>query len=181
VVTENIEKLKYPVGRYSRPEVIGEKQIQEYISMLEIFPTAIEKEVTNLQESSLEWVYRPSGWCIRQVIHHCADSHMNAFLRIKLALTESTPTIKPYKEALWAELPDSLEGTIDFSIQLLHGLHNRMVYLLRNLKEGQLDKQYHHPEQNRDITVRETLALYAWHCRHHLEHVKQAINHKGNF
>lgn len=118
--------------------------------------------------------YRPEGWTIRQVVHHCADSHSNAFTRFKLALTEENPSIKPYKENLWAELPDVTTAPVDWSLKIIANIHKRWVVLLKSMSIADFERTYFHPESNRVWKLFEVLALYAWHCNHHLAHVKQA-------
>lgn len=174
----DIEKLKYPIGGFSWPKQIAESELNQWISEIEAFPSLLSKEVDGLPSAKLDWRYRPDGWTIRQVIHHCADSHFNSFVRFKLALTEDNPTIKPYEEALWAKLPDSL-GAIDTSLSILDGLHKRWCLLLRSLDKKSLEATYFHPEQQASRQLDETIALYAWHCNHHLAHVRQAKESQG--
>ena len=171
---ENIDKLRYPVGKFQNPEQIDQAQIDEWIDMLEAFPKSLEKEIGQLSDHELERRYRPGGWTIRQVVHHCADSHMNSFMRFKLALTEETPTIKPYFEDRWAELADTKDFPIASSLQLLAGLHARWVYLLRSFSNGDWNKEFKHPETGRLISLKTNLGIYAWHCEHHLAHVRNA-------
>ena len=171
---ENIDKLRYPVGKFLNPEIVDQSQIDSWISTLETFPERLEREVLGLSDTQLEQRYRPSGWTIRQVVHHCADSHINSFMRFKLALTEETPTIKPYFEDRWAELPDTKDFPIISSLQLLGGLHARWVYLLRSLSDEDWNKEFKHPETGRLISLKTNLGIYAWHCEHHLAHVRNA-------
>jgi hypothetical protein len=175
------QDLRYPVGRFNRPDSITPEHIQTWIGHIEAFPNQIQAHTENLSSEQLSWRYRPDGWNIRQVVHHCADSHINAFTRFKLALTEDTPTIKPYLEGRWAEMSDYHEVPIQASLQILEGLHLRWVHLLRRLREEDLKKTFHHPEHNSRITVETNIGLYAWHCRHHLGHVLQALSLKENF
>lgn len=127
-----------------------------------------------LSETTLELTYRPSGWTIRQVVHHCADSHMNAFIRFKLALTEDSPTVKPYREEFWAELPDILNLPIEPSLQILEGLHQRWATLLRSFGSREWMAGYIHPEHGKHVGLDEATGEYAWHCRHHLAHIRVA-------
>ena len=175
---ENIDKLRYPVGKFQQPEQIDQSQISQWIDILEAFPERLEDEVGHISDTELERRYRPGGWTIRQVVHHCADSHMNSWIRFKLALTEETPTIKPYFEDRWAELPDTKDFPIASSLQVLTGLHARWVYLLRSLSDGDWDKEFKHPETGRLISLKTNLGIYAWHCEHHLAHVRNAKEHK---
>lgn len=132
-----------------------------------------------MSETELEKQYRPGGWTIRQVVNHCADSHMNSLIRFKLALTEEIPMIKPYFENLWAELSDSRQISIDSSLKILEGLHVRWVNLLRSLKENDLDKEFFHPESKEKISLKHNIGIYAWHCEHHLADIKNAKVNTG--
>jgi len=125
-----------------------------------------------LSEVQLDTAYRPGGWTVRQVVHHCADSHMNSFIRFKLALTEENPTIKPYHEDKWAEMADAKNLPIEPSLKILEGLHDRWAILIKSLSDQDLQKTFYHPANQKTITLATTIALYAWHSRHHLEHVK---------
>ena len=174
---ENTDKLRYPVGKFQNPEIADQTHMASWIDTLETFPERLKEEVQGLSDAELEQRYRPGGWTIRQVVHHCADSHLNSFMRFKLALTEETPTIKPYFEDRWAELPDTKDFPIQSSLQLLAGLHARWVYLLRSLSDGDWDKEFKHPETGRLISLKTNLGIYAWHCEHHLAHVRNAKQH----
>lgn len=179
--TVDIEKLKYPIGKFEKPEEITSDQIENWISEISVFPSRMVEVVKDLSDVRLDWNYRPEGWTIRQVIHHCADSHMNAFIRFKLCLTEDTPTIKPYLQDKWAELPDGSGSTITDSLKILEGLHSRWTLLLKLLNTDDLKREFQHPEYNKKISVAENISLYAWHCNHHLAHIKQALHYKGEF
>lgn len=176
----DLEKLRFPVGKMSYADTPSVEQRNLWINDIEEFPQKMKEVVKSLDKEQLEWRYRPDGWTIRQVVHHTADSHINAQLRFKLALTEEKPTIKPYMEALWAELPDVMED-IQVSLDLLTALHRKWVYLLKNLTEEDLKRQYVHPEHNKTFDLNYTIAMYSWHCRHHYAHILQAIKHKGKF
>ncbi len=178
---ENLENLKYPVGKFKAPENISSDQLQDWILQIDRFPSELENEFSNLSEAQLEWIYRPEGWSIRQVVHHLTDSHLNSFMRFKLALTEENPVIKPYQEDLWAELPDSRETPIGWSIHMLTGLHRRWVYLLEHLEPEDFAKTFFHPEQQRKVRLDRNVGIYAWHGLHHLAHVRQAIHHQGKW
>jgi hypothetical protein len=172
----NLESLKYPIGQFIRPKTIDKHQIEIWIQTIEHFPKKLKQETENITEQELEIKYRPNGWTIKQVVNHCADSHMNSFIRFKLALTEDIPTIKPYFENLWAELPDSKNFPIESSLKILEGLHERWHEILINLSETELNKQFLHPETNNLFDLKTTIGIYAWHCEHHLAHIKIAIN-----
>lgn len=176
------EKLKYPIGKFHFQEAFDESKSSEWISDIEYLPKRIENLVNNLSTEELNFAYRPKGWKIKQVIHHLADSHMNAFIRFKLTLTEDSPIIKPYDEAKWAELEDGTSDDINDSLQLLKALHSKWAKLLKTLnKDDDFQRVYVHPEHNKSFELIEALAMYAWHSNHHLAHVKQALNFKGDF
>lgn len=169
-----IEQLKFPAGKFSRPEFSSPEQTQSWIQDIEDFPGLLVEELDGLSDGDLLKTYRPGGWNINQIVHHLADSHMNSFIRFKLSLTEHQPVIKPYLEAEWAEMPDDKELNYDASLQILIHLHTRWVYLLRHMSGEDFKKGYIHPEKNRLVTLEEATALYSWHCRHHLAHIRLA-------
>lgn len=177
----DLEKLKFPIGKFEKPETISQKDLDIWINDIETFPSKIKNLTENLSVEELNWIYRPQGWNIKQVVHHCADSHMNSLIRFKLALTEDVPTIKPYEEQLWAELADGGSNDISPSLQLIEGLHNRWVVLLKSFGEKELKRQFIHPANKKTLSLDETIGTYAWHCNHHLAHIKQALSHKGQF
>lgn len=177
----NLELLKFPIGPFNKPSEFSETYILEWIRVIETFPNELESLCSGLNIEALNWVYRPNGWSIKQVIHHCGDSHMNSLIRFKLALTEVQPTIRPYYEDLWAKLEDSQDDDISYSLSLLKGLHYRWVKLLKSLTPDQLARTFVHPEHGETFTLVETIANYAWHCNHHKAHIEQAIQYKGSF
>ena len=174
----DIETLKYPAGRYTKPDAITDLQIKDWIKEIEELPGQIRQAVAGLTPEQLSLHYRPGGWTIRQVVHHIADSHMNSFIRFKLTLTEDKPTIKPYLQIEWSELPDGSEADVNFSLQLLEGLQKRWVVLLKNMTPEQFKRSYIHPERSAIQTLEGNLCLYAWHGRHHLAHIRQALELK---
>lgn len=171
---QKIENLKFPIGKFQKPEFISLELIQNWIKTIAVFPEKLKQETISLTEKECEKRYRPNGWTIKQIVHHCADSHMNSLVRFKLALTEDTPTIKPYFENLWAELSDSKNIPIDSSLKLLEGLHERWSNLLEGLDQKDLEKEFIHPESNEKISLKTNIGIYAWHCEHHLAHIKLA-------
>ncbi|UIR54599.1 putative metal-dependent hydrolase [Sphingobacterium sp. SRCM116780] len=175
---QELEKLKYPIGKFSIPATIDSQVLEEWIKTITEFPSRLTSEVAGLSEATLNKQYRPESWTIRQVVHHCADSHMNSFLRFKLALTEENPTIKPYEENLWAALPDTKIAPIVSSLKLLEGLHERWTILLRNLTQEQLERTFIHPQTKQLISLKVNIGIYAWHCNHHLMHILNAKNNK---
>ena len=169
-----MEELKYPIGKFELPPVISEDILAEWIAGIASFPARLKDEVEHLTDEQLDTPYRPGGWTIRQVVHHCADSHMNSFTRLKLALTEDEPTIKPYFEARWAELDDARKMPVGPALEMIEGMHERWVFLLRSLSEAQLARTFIHPEHGKEFRVDESTGAYAWHCNHHLAHVRAA-------
>jgi hypothetical protein len=168
-----LEQLRFPIGPFKKPDVITKAYLEECIADIESFPERLQFEVAHLGKKQLDTPYRPDGWTVRQVIHHCADSHMNSLTRFKLALTEDNPTIKPYWEDRWAELADSKTMPIGPSLQLLEALHARWTVLLRSLTEQDLAKTFVHPEHGKVFRLDETIGNYAWHSNHHLAHITE--------
>ena len=164
-------KKKYPIGQFERPAVITPIILSEWIATISAFPENLSKEVENLSDQQLDTMYREEGWTVRQVVHHCADSHINAFCRFKVAMTEESPTIKPYFEDRWAELEDGKTVPVDASLQILKGLHIRWTVLLKSLNDKDLRKTYIHPQQGKHVSLQEAVGMYAWHCSHHLAHI----------
>jgi len=178
---ENIEKLKFPIGRFAIPTFIDQPLIDAWIADIDAFPARLKALVYGLSAEQLNWRYRPGGWNIKQVVHHCADSHINSFVRFKLTLTEDRPTVKPYDEGKWAELVDATDDDISASLLLIEGLHARWAKLLRSLSLVDLERQFVHPEHAKDFSLKDIVAMYAWHSNHHLAHVAQALFSKGAF
>jgi uncharacterized damage-inducible protein DinB len=168
-----IEKLKFPIGKFEKPTTMTKDILTKWISDISTFPKRLLNEVVNLTDEQLDTQYRPNGWTIRQVVHHCADSHMNSLTRFKLALTEDKPTIKPYFEERWAELLDSKSMPIEPSLKMIEGIHERWTVLLNNLTDDQLERIFIHPEHGKTFRVDENIGVYAWHCNHHLAHITE--------
>jgi len=166
----NTEKLQYPIGRHIQKN----KTVTNCISDIKNFPNKVIIEVKNLSKKELTYKYRPKGWTIKQIIGHCVDSHLNSFIRFKLALTENNPTIRPYNETKWAELSDTINYDISENLELLKNIHKRWVYLLENLSKTDLNKTFIHPDGNEIISLKENITIYAWHCNHHLAHIINA-------
>ncbi len=170
-----MDPLKYPIGPFSLEEMTRTRA--ERIEDIRNFPEKIKTLLETLPAEGITYTYRPGGWNIQQLIHHCADSHMNAVIRFKLALTEDQPTILPYKQAEWAELYDTKTVNLWWSVQLLEGLHKRWAALLENMTEEEFARTYIHPEHKHSIfSLDEATAQYSWHCRHHLAHLQNAIS-----
>jgi hypothetical protein len=172
---DDLDKLRYPIGRFERlTQPLDRAARAQAIDDIEQAPARLRQLVAGLSDAQLELPYRPSGWTIRQVVHHVPDSHMNAYIRMKFAVTENTPAIKAYEEGVWAELPEAKTGPVSMSLDLLAALHRRWVAFLRTLPESDFQKAYMHPELGR-VTLDEAVTLYAWHGRHHAAHVRQAL------
>lgn len=166
----NAADLRYPIGRMERKSSLTSPERRAAIDAIAAAPAALRAAVKGLTDAQLDTPYRPEGWTVRQLVHHVADSHMNAYTRFRLALTEDNPTIKPYDEAAWAELSDARSLPIGVSLELLDRLHERLVHLLRATKDTDFQRTLHHPE-NGPMTMDSLLAVYAWHGRHHVAHV----------
>lgn len=175
----NIEELKYPIGKFEKPNEVTGEMLQSYISVIAAFPNKIRKEVEALNDSQLDTPYRPDGWTIRQVVNHCADSHMNSLMRLKLTLTEENPTIKPYMEALWAELADSKTMPIEPALKMIEGIHARWTALLNTLTKEQMQRTFVHPQYGITYRLDQNTGMYAWHCNHHLAHITTLKKSKG--
>lgn len=170
-----MEKQQYPIGQYQEPELISHPQREEWITVLEGLPKDLEKRVQGLSAGKLATRYRPGGWTVRQVVHHLADSHMNAYFRFKLALTLDNPQILAYPEDKWALLSDGKEGDIEPSLLILKGVHQRWGSCLRHVKEEEWSRTFFHPEHQRSFRLDTTLGMYVWHGCHHLAHIENAL------
>lgn len=173
-----LNKLRYPIGKPNIPSEIDSSIISDWTDILEEFPSKLSLLVKNLSDEQLNTHYRKNGWTIRQVIHHCADSHHNSYTRFKWALTEDKPIIKVYYEDRWAALFDSASAPIELSLNHLISLHAKWVYLLKGLSSQDLDKIFIHPEGNEEVSLKENIGIYAWHCEHHYEHINQLLIRK---
>ena len=169
---------RYPIGKFEKNISVTNEMRNEFINTIETLPSQLRKEVENLSQQQLDTPYRDGGWTVRQVIHHLPDSHLNSYVRFKLALTEDNPKIKTYEEHLWAELQDSFKTPVEVSLNLLETLHARWAILLNSLTDEQFDKTFQHPEWG-NITLTKTLALYAWHSKHHLAHITELKKKMG--
>lgn len=164
-----LENLRYPIGRFTAPAASDPAVRAEHISTLCLLPSTLQTAVSRLNHAQLDTPYREGGWTVRQLVHHIADSHANAYVRYKLALTEEWPTIKPYDQAAWARLADS-RLPIDGSLAMIAAIHERWVTLIESLSESDFERGYNHPENGRQ-DLASVLALYAWHSRHHTAHI----------
>jgi hypothetical protein len=170
--------LRYPIGKFHRVEGTTEAQRREFISAIAECPAQMRAAVAGLNEQQLDTAYRPGGWTVRQVVHHVPDSHMNAYVRFKLALTENEPAIKTYDEAKWAELLDGKSSAIEPSLAILENLHRRWVILLGSLNAEDWTRKFKHPELG-TMALENNLALYAWHSRHHVAHITSLREREG--
>ncbi|MDE0221477.1 MAG: putative metal-dependent hydrolase [Spirochaetaceae bacterium] len=173
-----MEALRFPIGRFEEDPQPTRAKHKSWIDQIGRVPGELRALVQDLSERQLDTPYRPDGWTVRQVVHHIADSHLNAYVRTKLALTEEEPTIKPYDEAAWAELPDGSTAPIESSMSLLEALHARWVATLRDAEEGAFKRTLNHPEQG-VITISRIVQSYAWHGRHHIAHVNALRDKMG--
>jgi hypothetical protein len=172
---QDLESLKYPIGEYNPPSIITESVVKEWIEQLAALPQELVEITASLSESALEIPYRPDGWTVKQVVHHLADSHINAYTRVHLTLTEENPTVRPYYEERWAELADGKTGDIQISIDILKAIHNRLVSLLKTLNFSDFDRTYFHPAAAKEFTLGYLVGNYAWHGQHHLAHIQLTI------
>ena len=171
---QELDKLKYPIGKFQFPESPLKEDLTSWIDDIESLPAKLKNLCDGLSDSDKQKQYREGSWNIREVVHHLADSHLNSFIRFKWALTENEPVIKAYNENDWSKLAD-YESSIDLSLTLIDALHQRWVYLLKNLTEDQFQLAFIHPASNRKITLAANTALYAWHSKHHTKHIEIAL------
>ena len=164
------EDLRYPVGKFERIENIDDSLRSQFLKTIEELPSKLREAVEGLSEQQLETQYRPEGWTVKQVVHHVADSHANSLIRFKLALTEDTPTIKPYMEDRWAELADSKHAPIEISLNQIESIHARWSLILQAMSVEDFDRNMFHPEHG-EVSLNYMLSLYDWHCKHHLGHI----------
>jgi uncharacterized damage-inducible protein DinB len=164
---------RYPVGKFQKPEAYTDASRAAAIAEIAALPANLRRAVAGLNDRQLDTPYREGGWTIRQVVHHLADSHMNAYIRQRFTVTEDKPTVKPYDEAVWAELPDAKTGPVEWSLAILDGVHARWAALLKSRQPADFNRTFVHPEYG-ERTLDWNVALYAWHCRHHVAHITTA-------
>lgn len=167
-----MEDLRFPIGKFKYEGAITEEQKQSLLKDIAQTPANLRKAIKGLSDAQLDTEYRPGGWTVRQVVHHLPDSHMNSYVRFKLALTEDEPTVKTYAEDRWAQLADTTSTPIEISLTLLDSLHDRWVRLLRSLTPEQWKRTLRHPEFG-PMNLEKTLAMYAWHGKHHVAHITE--------
>ncbi|GLU44107.1 YfiT family bacillithiol transferase [Allomuricauda sp. NBRC 101325] len=176
---QELEQLRYPIGKFQTPPAISQNDLENWILVLEELPKKLEAMVAPLTEEQLETPYRPGGWTVRQLVHHISDSHHNSYLRFKWALTEDNPVIKPYNEKAWAELFDSRTAPIQMSLDHLKAVHAKLVYLIKGLTAEQLQRKFTHPDGNQESTLELNVGRYAWHSNHHFAHIAHLIEREG--
>lgn len=174
-----LELLRFPIGRFKAPEVVTGEMREEFIADIRQLPGAIRAAVDGLSETQLDTPYREGGWTVRQVLHHVPDSHINALIRFKLALTEDSPTATAYNEARFAELGDVATTPISTSLAMLDALHVRWEHLLRSMSDSDFERSYLHPQYGRHVRLDSALALYSWHSRHHVAHITSLRKRNG--
>lgn len=171
--------VRYPIGHYE-PQSYSEDLKYKWITDIKFLPNDLELAIQNLDEHQFDTPYREGGWTVKQLVHHIADSHMNAYIRFKLALTEDNPTIKPYEEKDWANARDVFTVPVNVSVTLLHALHSRWCAAIENLDEEQfINRVVYHPEQKKQLSLWHLLGMYAWHGRHHVAHITKLKEQKG--
>ncbi len=177
---EKMETLQYPIGRFTKPTEVSEEDIRMAIQTISDFPEKIQAAVEKMDKNQMDTPYRPGGWTVRQLVHHCADSHMNAYIRFKLTLTEETPTIKPYDQTRWAMLVDSQLLDPGVSLGILKGIHARWETIMHSMSEEDWDRMFLHPEYKVTQSLKNIVKMYEWHCNHHLSHIIRLI-HRMNW
>jgi DinB superfamily len=170
-----MQHLQYPIGKFDYEKEIQNSEIAALIKEIEALPAQLKKVISELTAQQLEVPYREGGWKVKQVVHHLADSHMNALIRLQLTLTEDNPTIKPYREDLWAEQAYQKTLAVNSSIQILELVQARLVLIFSSMSLNDYDRIYTHPQYGRLFKLRQVLALYAWHGKHHLSHITKLI------
>lgn len=175
---QQLEKLKYPIGKFECPFTITQATIDAWLSILKHLPNRLEQLVANLSDKQLNTVYRPNGWTIRQVIHHIADSHHHSYIRFKWAMTEDNPVIKAYNENTWTAQHD-YNQPIELSLLHIKVVHAKLVYYLKGLTIQQLQRTFIHPETNETVTLDKNLGNYAWHSNHHYAHIENTLKREG--
>ncbi|HEU4469902.1 MAG TPA: putative metal-dependent hydrolase [Flavisolibacter sp.] len=175
----DLDGLKYPIGEYEAPAAFSGKLKEQWLTDLKFLPNALEAAIHNLDEEHLKTPYRPGGWTVNQLVHHVADSHMNAYIRFKLGYTEENPTIRPYEEKSWAMTTDVQQLPVNVSITLLFALHLRWHEFLKSFSEADWQRTVYHPEHKKQLTLFSLLGMYAWHGRHHTAHITALRESKG--
>ena len=169
---------RYPIGKYE-PKPFSEEQKQEWLSDIKFLPNLLEASLNNLDQHQLQTPYREGGWTVHQLVHHVADSHMNAYIRFKLGFTEEAPTIKPYEEDVWVRTSDVANIPVNVSITLLFALHQRWFEFLKHFTDAAWERTVYHPEHKKEMSLWFLLGMYAWHSRHHVAHITSLRERQG--
>lgn len=163
--------VRYPTGKFE-PQPYSDELKEKWLRDIQFLPNDLEFTIQSLDEHQLDTPYREDGWTVKQLVHHIADSHMNAYIRFKLALTEHNPTIKPYEEKDWANCRDVFTVPVNVSVTLMHALHRRWIAAIENLDEAQFTNTFvFHPQHKKQLSLWHLLGMYAWHGRHHVAHI----------
>lgn len=170
-----MERLKYPIGTFTASETYSKEEIEEKINDLRIFSEALKNVVSTLSKTDLAKTYREGSWNVKQLVHHIGESHINCYIRLKLALTEDNPTIKPYLEDLWVKTAENDKLDISVSLAIIENIHLKLVTLLESLSEAQFNRTFFHPQYQRTSRISDLISLYSWHGRHHLAHIGLAL------
>ncbi|NER17893.1 YfiT family bacillithiol transferase [Spongiivirga citrea] len=178
-MTNQLDKLRYPIGQFEAPERYTQEQIDTWVQVLEAFPEKLTALVADLSDKQLNTPYRPGGWTVRQTVHHLADSHHHSYTRFKWTLTEDKPRIKAYFEQDWAELEDARNLPIQISLDYLKAIHAKLVATIKSLSNDQLNRSYIHPEGDVEVNLKKQTGIYAWHSRHHYAHIANLIQREG--
>lgn len=179
MTNQELQFLKFPIGQFDCPTTISNNHIESWISILEHFPQRLENLVKHLSDRQLDTPYRGQGWTVRQVLHHLSDSHHHSYIRFKWALTEETPIIKAYNEQAWAELIDAKTAPIQMALDHLKSTHCKLVYLLKNMNENDLNRSFIHPDGNNEVVLKNNIGSYAWHSNHHYAHIENLLKREG--
>ena len=175
MATADLDALRFPIGRFVPVSVYDAAAVSQGIASLAALPEKLRGLATGIRGGAWERTYRPGGWTLRQVAHHLVDSHINSYVRFKLALTEDNPVIKPYMEERWAELPDAMQAEARLALDLLSALHAKWVLCLRNMQDSEWNRSFFHPESKQNIYLYNAVALYAWHGEHHLAQMRSGL------
>jgi uncharacterized damage-inducible protein DinB len=173
-----VADIRYPIGKLEPKSGLSQEERKALIDQIAEAPARLREAVQGLTDEHLDIPYRPGGWTIRQLVHHLPDSHMNAYVRFKLGMTEEQPTIKPYEQHLWAELIDAKSSPIEPSLRLLESLHQRWVIFLRSMSASDFSRRINHPESGL-MPLERVLQVYAWHGRHHVAHITSMRERMG--
>ena len=172
------EDIRFPRGKFL-PQPFSQKQKETWLLDIKFLPSELELSIQNLDEHQLQTPYREGGWTVQQLVHHVADSHINAYMRFRLGLTEDNPTIKSYDQDAWAKLADTQTVPVNVSLTLLHALHQRFFAMLKDLREDEWERTVFHPEHKKKISMWELLGIYAWHGKHHVTHITNLRERMG--